>query len=245
MPKLKAYLSLSILIMLIIGSGMDASATPLLDDELKQSAPFNSTVQVIKDAQVTNVEAALFVFTRNVTAGENFRAEVLVLRDPETGLSWWGFHGSSDPKRPNEDLISRYIANHKFYLSDDAIGSVMLSIPDLWFKESLEKYPSMADATSNALKHFKSGLLTGNEHKLFYSIFKSINIAKNLPFEFFHGDLWHPMTKIHAKLESVRKQGSNWTVSLSGADSAKLDVEINANYQITRTILYPDHKAKN
>jgi hypothetical protein len=88
----KIYLSLAILMM----SYMDASATPLLDDELKQSAPFNSTVQVIKDAQVTNVEAALFVFTRNVTAGENFRAEVLVLRDPETGLSWWGFHGSSE-----------------------------------------------------------------------------------------------------------------------------------------------------
>lgn len=227
-------------------SYMDASATPLLDDELKQSAPFNSTVQVIKDAQVTNVEAALFVFTRNVTAGENFRAEVLVLRDPETGLSWWGFHRSSDPKRPNEDLISRYIANYKFYLSDDAIGSVMLSIPDLWFKESLEKYPSMADATANALKNVRSGLLSiNNNHTLFYSMFKSVDFAKYISSEFFYGDLWHPVTKIHAKLESVRKQGSNWTVSLSGADSAKLDVEINANYQITRTILYPGHKAKN
>jgi hypothetical protein len=73
----------------------------------------------------------------------------------------------------------------------------------------------------------------------FDTLFHKTDVSSLIIGEFFYGDTRRENRKLFAKLTSVRKEGKDWRITLSGANNQKAEVDINSQHDVDKVIFYP------
>ncbi|POZ49954.1 hypothetical protein [Methylovulum psychrotolerans] len=222
---------LVILLLAVMGTTRSAYSQEPVENGFEQIAADTSTVQVDREGHVDNVDAAFFVVTKKLAADKPLIAEIIILREPKTGLTWWSATDRSSDGY-YADSVSSYLRRIKIYLTDDAIGIAnVIQRVNFGGSESTEKYPSMAEAKSQALKN----LFSTDKH------YRSFDV----PMWSFMPDEFYLTNGPSPKVESVHKKGGVWKATIVGVNNVKMEVEINAQQHVTKAIFYPKPKAQN
>ncbi|POZ49955.1 hypothetical protein [Methylovulum psychrotolerans] len=235
----------------------------------KQAASHDSTLPIVNGNNKAKLQASLLAFTNNMTDDKKPYVKVLILRDPRTGLTWWGCQ-ESDDLTVDDGALAKYLGRYRVYLSDNTLGVVLLTVVPtaLWVRESNTKYPSMPVAKALALKAFADFMpeilekgsdtlfhednirgrykfqfsnARGNDirDEQFDTLFHKTDVSSLIIGEFFYGDSQYDNRKLFAKLTSASKEGEYLRITLSGTHDRKAEVDINSQHDVDKVIFYP------
>ncbi|WP_170065204.1 hypothetical protein, partial [Methylovulum psychrotolerans] len=157
--------------------------------------------------EMINLKAANYFFSVPDPARDD-RIEAMILRDPQTGLSWWGCTDMFDRINVIKRGSKRSFQESSAYLSDNAIGYVRAGLSEgravLWISESTEKYPSLDEAVAHALPLLSQA---GPQiiDKGCHSLSHAADISPLAPKAFFYNDAAASPPQLVAEVAAVRK----------------------------------------
>jgi len=199
----------AILALLMILASVRAEAAQV---RIVEGSTRSQIAAVPKDGQRPLVELREVQVSLSDTARSGSeRLDILMLREPRSGLFWWRYQ-TSESGRPG-GIIERFLRDSITHLTDDRVVYFMLSTSTLWVSESLERQPSMDAGQASVVAALERDWEAMQAHPAPW--FLRVNLISVLDRDFFF--LRGSASSFPGpKLRGVSRQNGGWRVVLDG-----------------------------
>jgi hypothetical protein len=154
-------------------------------------------------------------------------ADILIVRDPGTGLFSWRYQ-YADPDQPG-NMTSEFQADSAILIRDGKLVEFQWIVPSLWVRESTERHSTMAEGVASVLGMLQSrGSAVG---EAVFQTYREVNIGGVLA-----SDALYERDKeggsLTAHLHAVEPAGAGWKITLDGPNGDTSTAQLNDQFEI-------------
>ena len=174
----------------------------------------------------TTLRARSRLFDVRGSRGDESRARVITIFEPETQLFWWTYEWCREDER--EDHIEDFGRRFTIITSEtEMLALEMLAVPpSIWYRRSTEKVESLEAGEALALRAIEQMVQDGNGLPL--ARLQSISLHGKLPPAFFFQP-HHPMPPLEARIHTVDSTADGWVISILGREERAAEVELDSS----------------
>jgi len=201
-------------------AGVSKAAQVEVVDGSARSRTLNA---VTRDGSV-EVQARELRTSMSTEAGSKL-IDVLMVYEPQSGLSWWTYRATSD--HDPTDTTEYFSAASKIFVGDGKIVVFSFYNPTLWVRQSADHHASLDQvqaAALDALSRLGEAAIDGSAHP-----FREVDLQDSLKANFFHRRNT-PSSRPGAKLSSISQQDKQWRVVLAGPNGDQATVVLDDQY---------------
>jgi hypothetical protein len=224
--------------LLVVAAIVVASCLPARAQEASARVLSERTVtvpmRVLKDGQAVKPEMRNATVDIRSTDGKNTKANVLVIREPQSGAYWWTYQetlaGGSEEQPAWDHTV--------FYTGDKAVG-FNFSRPYLEVREIQGRQPSLDAAQQAAVADLQKNIRAIHDGAAPWG--REISVAGKLGRDFLSvkdSAAFFPQPKVTA----VKRAARGWEVTLEGPNRDTAVLVLDDQYQITAVRRAPENK---
>jgi len=195
-----------------------------------------SHVSVMKDGKPVNVDVRQEEVSIGLPNGSTSTADVILLREPKSGLFWWRFQGLS----PGQHLTKPALyGDYVVYISAGKVFGFTFAQPSLWIRESGQHYSGLDQGEAAVLDEIKSkvGEIQVRSGGAYFGD-RSVNLGRTLASDFLHlRNSASPFPQ--ARIRSVSRSNGTWHLILDGPNKDTAEAVLSDDYQIISTTYFP------
>ena len=211
-----------LLIPWLLAGVLGQAAEVKLDEGSKQSA----VVTIYRDgqpAQADVMEIRLAIHAEPLSADEAL-VDILLLRDPETGLFLWRFQGASAGDPGN--MIQTLRADSAIFVQDGKLLEFRWMTPSLWIRRIAEKRSTMEDGLAGVLRTLEAYGTSASD----IPAYQELSLAPPLDTFFLYKLGQDPSVTAH--LREVTFHQGQWKIVLDGPNGDVASVLLNEKLEI-------------
>lgn len=191
---------------------------------LSQTAP--ASMKAVKDGQAVDVEKRSARIAMKLPNGKEIPADVLMVREPQSGLYWWTFQRAADnaPATPTTEPALDYVL---YFTGDKTVGFTFAS-PFLGIREVQGRLPDLATVERTAVGEIAKNASAIQDGSMQWV--REINMVSHVGRDFLH--LAGSAAPVDTKVTAVSRSGGQWEVTLQGPNRDTVRVILDDKYAV-------------